>query len=141
MRIAINGFGRIGRTAARILVEKHKQAELVAVNDLTDNETLAHLFKYDSNYGTFAGEVSADDDYLIINDKKILSFSEKDPLKLPWEEHDIDVVLECTGMFKDQESAGAHVKAGAKQVVISAPPEGNRPCAGEVVPRNGLQPG
>lgn len=127
MRIAINGFGRIGRTAARILIEKHKNAELVAVNDLTDNETLAHLFKYDSNYGVFKGEVSSDDDQLIIDGKNILSFSEKDPLKLPWEKHGIDVVLECTGIFRDQESAGAHIKAGAKQVVISAPPRGDIP--------------
>lgn len=127
MRIAINGFGRIGRTAARILIEKHKKAELIAVNDLTDNATLAHLFKYDSNYGEFKGEVSSNDDYLIIDDKKVLSFSEKDPLKLPWEKHEIDVVLECTGIFKDKESAGAHIKAGAKQVVISAPPIGDIP--------------
>lgn len=127
MKIAINGFGRIGRTAARIILEKHKQAELVAVNDLTDNPTLAHLFKYDSNYGTFPGDVSADDDFLVIAGKKIHSFSEKDPAKLPWDDLKVDVVLECTGAFTDAESAGAHVQAGAKLVIISAPAKGDVP--------------
>lgn len=125
MRIAINGFGRIGRTAARIIFEKHKSAELLAINDLTDDTTLAHLFKYDSNYGTFAGTVKAEGDYLVINGKKIHSYSEKDPSKLPWDDLGIDVVLECTGFFTDGEGASGHLKAGAKQVIISAPPKGS----------------
>lgn len=127
MRVAINGFGRIGRTSARIILEKHHDIELVAVNDLTDNPTLAHLFKYDSNYGIFAGTVSADDDFLIINDKKIHSLAEKDPAKLPWEKLAVDVVLECTGVFTDSIGAKGHLDAGAKQVIISAPPKDNTP--------------
>lgn len=127
MRIAINGFGRIGRTAARIILKKHHDIELVAVNDLTDNPTLAHLFKYDSNYGQFAGEVSADDDYLVVAGKKIHSFSEKEPTKLPWDALKIDVVLECTGHFTDPESVKGHLEAGARQVIISAPPKGDIP--------------
>ncbi len=127
MRIAINGFGRIGRTAARIIFEKHHDIELVAVNDLTDNPTLAHLFKYDSNYGQFKGEVSADDDYLVISGQKIHSYSEKEPAKLPWDQLKVDVVLECTGRFTDPESAKGHLDAGAKQVIISAPPKGDIP--------------
>ncbi len=127
MRIAINGFGRIGRTSVRIILEKHHDIELVAVNDLTDNPTLAHLFKYDSNYGQFQGDVSADDDYLLIGGKKIHSFSEKDPAKLPWGDLKVDVVLECTGVFTDTEKASAHLQAGAKQVIISAPPKDATP--------------
>lgn len=125
MKIAINGFGRIGRTAAKVILEK-KDVELVAVNDLTDDATLAHLFKYDSNYSTFAGEVSADPDgeHLVINGQKIKSFAEKDPNKLPWGDLGIDVVLECTGFFTDVQAARAHVKAGAKRVILSAPPKG-----------------
>jgi len=124
MKIAINGFGRIGRTAARIILTKYKNAELVAINDLTDNQTLAHLFKYDSNYGIYDGRVEADDDFLKINSQKIHSFSEKDPAKLPWDDLRIDVVLECTGVFTDEAGASAHLKAGARQVIISAPPKG-----------------
>ena len=103
MNIAINGFGRIGRTAAKILLEK-KDAKLVAVNDLTDDATLAHLFKYDSNYGTWSGEISADPDgeHLIFNGEKVPSFAEKDPTKLPWKDLGVDVVLECTGFFTEK---------------------------------------
>ncbi|MEX1051957.1 MAG: type I glyceraldehyde-3-phosphate dehydrogenase [Patescibacteria group bacterium] len=127
MKIAINGFGRIGRTSARIIFDKHHDIELVAVNDLTDNPTLAHLFKYDSNYGIFAGDVVADDDYLVIGGKKIHSFAEKDPAKLPWDKLGVDVVLECTGVFTDTEKASGHIQAGAKQVIISAPPKDATP--------------
>jgi glyceraldehyde 3-phosphate dehydrogenase len=123
MNIAINGFGRIGRTAAKILLKK-SDAKLVAVNDLTDNKTLAHLFKYDSNYGTYQGEVGADDGHLIIDGQKIQTFSEKDPANLPWSGLEIDVVLECTGFFTESKAAEAHLIAGAKYVVVSAPPKG-----------------
>lgn len=126
MKVAINGFGRIGRTTAKVLLKK-EGVEIVAINDLTDDKTLAHLFKYDSNYGTFSGEVKADEDgeHLVLGDKKIKTFAEKDPSKLPWAELEVDVVLECTGFFTDKESASAHITAGAKRVIISAPPKGD----------------
>ncbi len=120
LRIAINGFGRIGRVTARILQER-TDIELVAVNDLTDNKTLAHLFKYDSVHGVFPGEVSYDEESLSLGGKKVKAYAEKDPAALPWAELKIDVVLECTGHFLTRESAGAHLKAGAKKVVLSAP--------------------
>ncbi len=119
-RIAINGFGRIGRLTLRNLLEK-KDVEVVAVNDLTDNNTLAHLFKFDSSQGIFQGEVSADDEYIIINGKKIRSLSERDPAKLPWKELNIDVVLESTGFFLSREKASLHFEGGAKRVILSAP--------------------
>jgi glyceraldehyde 3-phosphate dehydrogenase len=120
MRVAINGFGRIGRVTSRLLTEQ-KDLELVAVNDLTDNATLAHLFKYDSVHGVFAGEVGHDAEHLMLGGKKVKAYSEKDPANLPWAELGIDVVIECTGHFLTRESAGAHLKAGAKKVVLSAP--------------------
>ncbi len=123
MKIAINGFGRIGRTAARIISEK-PEVELVAINDLTDTKTLSHLLKYDSQYHTFKAKVEFDDDSITINDRKIKALAEKDPAKLPWSELGVDVVLECTGRFTDEESAKAHIEAGARKVVISAPPKG-----------------
>jgi glyceraldehyde 3-phosphate dehydrogenase len=125
MNIAINGFGRIGRTSARIITEKHPELTLVAINDLTDNKTLAHLLKYDSQYRKFDKEVSYDDDNLIIDGKKIKTLSEKDPNNLPWKVLEIDVVLECTGRFTDPEGAKGHINAGAKRVIISAPPKGD----------------
>jgi len=128
VNIAINGFGRIGRTAAKILLD-NKKARLVAINDLTDDETLAHLFKYDSNYGIWPGEIKADPDgeHLIINNEKIPTYAEKDPLKLPWDKLGVDVVLECTGHFTEKVAAMAHIQAGAKRVIISAPPKGSMP--------------
>lgn len=125
MNIAINGFGRIGRTSAKVILGK-KDLTLVAVNDLTDDKTLAHLFKYDSNYGIYPGGVSADPDgeHLLIAGQKIKSFAEKDPSKLPWKDLGIDVVLECTGFFTEKEAAMGHIKAGAKRVIVSAPPKG-----------------
>ena len=120
MRIAINGFGRIGRVTARIL-QDHPDIELVAVNDLTDNKTLAHLFKYDSVHGVFQGEVGYDDQHLILGGRKVQAFSEKDPAALPWAKLGIDVVIECTGHFLTRETAMAHITAGAKKVVLSAP--------------------
>lgn len=120
MRIAINGFGRIGRVTARILQER-KDIELVAVNDLTDTHTLAHLFKYDSVHGVFQGEIGYDEQHLLIGGRKVKAFAEKDPAALPWAKLNIDVVLECTGLFLTREKASAHIKAGAKKVVLSAP--------------------
>lgn len=119
-RIAINGFGRIGRVTTRIILERD-DLELVAVNDLTDNKTLAHLFKYDSVHGVFKGEVSHDADNLNLGGVKVKAFAEKEPSALPWKELDIDVVIECTGFFLTREKAGGHLKAGAKKVVLSAP--------------------
>lgn len=118
-RIAINGFGRIGRITLRNLLEKG--LDVVAVNDLTDNATLAHLFKYDSVQGNYPGEVSADDDFIYIDGKKIDALSQPDPSKLPWGELDVDVVLECTGRFRDEDKARLHIAAGCKKVLISAP--------------------
>lgn len=125
-RIAINGFGRIGRLTLRYLLQQ-KDVEVVAINDLTDNPTLAHLFKYDSVHGKFAGTVSADDTHIHINGKAVRALSERDPALLPWKEMNVDLVLECTGRFTDEEKAGLHLKAGAKKVVISAPAKGNIP--------------
>ena len=120
IRIAINGFGRIGRVTARLLQDR-TDIELVAVNDLTDTLTLAHLYKYDSIHGVFQGEVGHDPEHLILGGKKVRAFAEKDPAKLPWAELGIDVVIECTGLFLTREKAGAHLKAGARKVVLSAP--------------------
>lgn len=122
IRVAINGFGRIGRVSTRVFLNK-KNIELVAINDLTDTRTLAHLFKYDSVHGKFNGAVKATPNSIVLNQKEILVFSEKDPSNLPWKKLDIDVVIESTGHFLDKESAGKHLKAGAKKVIISAPPK------------------
>ncbi len=119
-RLAINGFGRIGRMSLRVFLQK-SNIEVVAINDLSDAATMAHLFKYDSVHGVFNGIVESDDDALIINGKRIPLLSKKDPSQLPWSEMDVDVVLESTGLFRDRESASLHLKAGAKGVVISAP--------------------
>ncbi|MBK9061120.1 MAG: type I glyceraldehyde-3-phosphate dehydrogenase [Flavobacteriales bacterium] len=120
LRIAINGFGRIGRITTRILLERN-DVELVAVNDLTDTKTLAHLFKYDSVHGVYKGEVGHDADSLQIDGNVIKAFSEKDPSALPWAKLGIDVVIECTGLFLTREKASGHLKAGARKVVLSAP--------------------
>lgn len=125
-RIAINGFGRIGRLTFRYLLNK-KDVEIVAINDLTDNPTLAHLLKYDSVHGKFYGSVSADDKFIHVNGKAIHALAEKDPAKLPWKDMNIDLVLECTGRFTDAEKAGMHLQAGAKKVIISAPAKGGIP--------------
>ncbi len=122
IKIAINGFGRIGRLTMRNLLKK-SGVQVVAINDLTDNQTLAHLFKYDTMQGKFEGEVSADDDYLYFNGQKILGSAIRNPAELPWKELGVDVVLECTGIFLDKEKAGLHLQAGAKRVVLSAPPK------------------
>ncbi len=122
-KIAINGFGRIGRLTFRILL-KMKDVEVVAINDLTDNATLAHLLKYDSAQGPFEGTVKATEDALIVNGKSIHAYAERNPENLPWKDLGVDLVLECTGIFRSKEKAGLHLKAGAKDVVISAPARG-----------------
>ncbi len=122
IKIAINGFGRIGRLTMRNLLKK-PGIEVVAINDLTDNHTLAHLFKYDTMQGKFEGEVSADDEFLHFNGQKIHGLAVRNPAELPWKALGVDVVLECTGIFLDKEKAGLHIQAGAKRVVLSAPPK------------------
>ena len=119
-KIAINGFGRIGRLALRRILEV-PGLEVVAINDLTDTKMLAHLLKYDSAQGRFNGTVEVKEDSFVVNGKEIKIFAEKDPSKLPWKKLGIDVVLECTGFFTKKEAAEAHIRAGAKKVVISAP--------------------
>jgi glyceraldehyde 3-phosphate dehydrogenase len=124
-RIAINGFGRIGRCAFKIAFER-SDIEIVAINDLTDTKTLAHLLKHDSSYGTYQHEVSYDDAGITVNDKHIKVLAEKDPTALPWGAHGVDVVIESTGFFVDPAKAKAHIDpAGAKKVVISAPAKGD----------------
>ncbi len=123
-KVAINGFGRIGRLTFRNLL-KSSDIEVVAINDLTDNATLAHLLKYDSAQGKFEGTVSATDEHLIVNGKEIHASAERNPANLPWKELGVDVVLECTGIFRNAEKAGLHLEAGAKKVVISAPGKGD----------------
>jgi glyceraldehyde 3-phosphate dehydrogenase len=125
-RIAINGFGRIGRLTFRNLIQM-EGIEVVAINDLTDNATLAHLLKYDSVHGKFPGTVSADEHFLYVNNKKIHAIAERDPKALPWKDMGIDIVIESTGRFTDRETAGLHLSAGAKKVIISAPAKGDIP--------------
>lgn len=125
-RVAINGFGRIGRLSFVALLAK-KNVEVVAINDLTDTKTLAHLLKYDSVHGKFKGTVEATPDALIVNGKTIKVTAERDPSKLPWAALNVDTVLESTGIFVDEKGAGAHLTAGAKKVIISAPAKGNIP--------------
>ncbi|WP_313715852.1 glyceraldehyde 3-phosphate dehydrogenase NAD-binding domain-containing protein, partial [Arsenicicoccus bolidensis] len=120
VRVGINGFGRIGRNFFRAVVASGADIEVVAVNDLTDNKTLAHLLKYDSILGRFPGEVTYDDESITVDGKKILAFAEKDPSALPWKANEVDVVVESTGFFTDATKAKAHIDAGAKKVIISA---------------------
>lgn len=121
IKVAINGFGRIGRLTFKNIMEKHPDLDVVAINDLTDPQTLVYLLQYDSVYGIYNRPVKATKDGLKIDGKEIKIFSQKDPETLPWKEMGIDVVLECTGVFRDYEGASKHLKAGAKRVVISAP--------------------
>jgi glyceraldehyde 3-phosphate dehydrogenase len=122
IKVGINGFGRIGRNAFKIAQERlNKDVEIVAINDLTDTKTLAHLLKYDSLFGQFEGTVDTTEDSLIVNGKKIRVFAERDPKNLPWKDLGVDIVIESTGLFKDREKAMAHINAGAKKVIISAP--------------------
>jgi len=122
-RVAINGFGRIGRNAFKVAYER-SDIDIVAINDLTDTKTLAHLLKHDSNYGTYQHAVDHDDENIIVEGKKIRVFAERDPALLPWKDHDIDVVIESTGFFVDPAKARAHITAGARKVVLSAPAKG-----------------
>ncbi len=121
VKVGINGFGRIGRNYFRALIAQGADLEVVAVNDLTDNKTLAHLLKYDSILGRFDGDVSFDEESLTVNGKVIKAFAEKDPANLPWGELGVDIVVESTGFFTDATKAKAHIDAGAKKVLISAP--------------------
>lgn len=122
LRIAVNGFGRIGRQVAKAILDYYPDdLQLVAVNDLDDADTFAHLFKYDSNYGTYAGDVQAVEGQLVINGQSIALLKERDPAALPWRELAIDVAVESTGIFTDRADAGKHLQAGAKKVIISAP--------------------
>lgn len=123
LRIAINGFGRIGRHALKVAWEKQHRTtvDVVAVNDLTDTKTLAHLLKYDTAYAEFPHDVLYDERHIIVDGVKVIAFAEKDPEKLPWKDLAIDVVIESTGRFTDKAGAEAHITAGAKRVVISAP--------------------
>ena len=123
-RVAINGFGRIGRNAFKVAFERH-DIEIVAINDLTDTKTLAHLLKYDSNYGTYQHVVSHDEEHIIVNKHKIKILAERDPINLPWKDLDIDIVIESTGFFVDPALARGHIDAGAKKVVISGPAKGD----------------
>ena len=123
IKVAINGYGRIGRNIVRALYESGRtnEIQIVAINDLGDSNTNAHLTQYDSVHGKFPFEVTVDGDYIVINGDRIRVFSERDPSKLPWAELNIDVVHECTGFFTSKAKASAHITAGAKKVIISAP--------------------
>ena len=124
VKVAINGFGRIGRLALRLMVE-NPEFDVVAINDLTDAHMLAHLFKYDSAQGRFNGTIEVKEDAFVVNGHTIKTFAQADPKELPWGKLGVDVVLECTGFFTEKEKAESHIKAGAKKVVISAPAKGD----------------
>lgn len=124
VKVAINGFGRIGRLALRLMIQ-NPEFDVVAINDLTDAHMLAHLFKYDSAQGRFNGTIEVKEDAFLVNGKEIKVFAQADPANLPWGELGVDVVLECTGFFTKKEKAEAHIQAGAKKVVISAPATGD----------------
>ena len=121
IRVAINGFGRIGRLVLRAFIKFHPEVEVVAINDLTDAKTLAYLFKYDSVHKLFDGEVSHDGDSITVNGKKIRIFAQKDPETLPWKDLDVHYVVEATGIFRTKEKAGKHLKAGARKVILTVP--------------------
>ena len=133
VRIGINGFGRIGRNALKVAFAHRDHCEIVGINDLTDTKTLAHLLKHDTAYGMYAHEVSFDATSLTVDGQQIKVFAEKDPANLPWGELDTDVVIESTGHFLDKVTAGAHLKGGAKRVIISAPSKGEDPAPTHVI--------
>jgi glyceraldehyde 3-phosphate dehydrogenase len=121
-KVGINGFGRIGRLALKAIIQRcGGKAEVAAVNDLTDAKTNAHLFKYDSNYGIYAGKIEAKDDYIVVDGKEIKVLAERDPAKIPWRDYGVDIVIESTGLFTQASKAAAHLQGGAKKVIISAP--------------------
>ena len=126
-KVAINGFGRIGRLTLRAALDKGSDLEFVALNDLVDARTLAHLFKWDSVHGPYPGEVEAKGNSLIIDGREIQVVSEKDPAKLPWKQMQVDIVVESTGLFRRKEQAALHLEAGAKKVIITAPAKGDVP--------------
>src|SRR5438105_2217878 len=124
-RVGINGFGRIGRQSMKAMLERYpRELEVVAVNDLTDTKTNAHLLKYDSTYGRFPGEIEATADALIVNGQSIKVISQRDPGQIPWRDLDVEIVIESTGFFTDADKAAAHLRGGAKKVIISAPAKG-----------------
>lgn len=125
VKIGINGFGRIGRQVFKVLRDKYPDTlEVVAVNDIGDKKTMAHLLKYDSNYGKFDGEVSVSEEGLVIDGKLLKILAERDPANIPWGDLGVSIVIESTGIFTDAEGAGKHIQAGAKKVIISAPAKG-----------------
>jgi len=126
-KVGINGFGRIGRLTLRAALQEGTDLDFVAVNDLVDAKTLAHLFKYDSIHGVYRGEVRAEENNIIIDGKKIKVCSERNPADLPWKEMGVDIAIESTGLFRKKEQAASHLKAGAKKVIITAPAKGDVP--------------
>src|SRR5438128_6477380 len=124
IKVAINGFGRIGRLVYR-QIYKMEGIDVVAINDLTSPKVLAHLLKYDSAQGRFHAEVKATEDSIVVNGDSVRVYAQKNPAEIPWKTHEVDVVLECTGFFTDKDKAAAHITAGAKRVVISAPATGD----------------
>jgi len=123
MKVGINGFGRIGRLVLK--AARETSIEIVGVNDITDARTLGHLLKYDSVHGRYPGDVGVDDNHLLVDGKKIPVYARRDPAELPWKDLGVDIVLECTGLFRTKEDAGKHIKAGASKVLISAPAKGH----------------
>ena len=133
MKVAINGFGRIGRQILHIIMQNKADLEVVAINDLTDPSMLALLFEFDSTYGRYPGKVELKGDEMVVDGKSIKMFAEPDPTKLPWGDLDVDVVMECTGVFRTKEKAGLHLQAGAKKVILSAPAKGDIPIDATIV--------
>ncbi len=124
-RIGINGFGRIGRQVLRVVLEQQSDnIEVAVVNDLTDTKTNAHLFKYDSTYGRYPGKVEVAEDGIIVDGRKVKVIAERDPAKIPWPDHGVEIVIESTGLFTDASKASAHLNGGPKKVIISAPAKG-----------------
>jgi glyceraldehyde 3-phosphate dehydrogenase len=141
IKVGVNGFGRIGRLVLRIISEQHRSdLDIVVLNDLTDTKTNAHLFKYDSSYGKYPGRVDATQDAIVVDDRKIKVLAERDPGKIPWKDYGVEVVIESTGLFTDPDKAGAHLKGGAKKVIISAPSKGNTPTIVMGVNENSYNP-
>ncbi|MBN2096105.1 type I glyceraldehyde-3-phosphate dehydrogenase [Candidatus Peregrinibacteria bacterium] len=133
MKVAINGFGRIGRQILHIIMQHKSKLEVVAINDLTDIPTLAHLFEFDSTYGRYPGKVEVKENAMVVDGKSVQIFAEKDPTQLPWGKLGVDVVFECTGVFRTREKAALHLQAGAKKVIISAPAKGDEPVDATIV--------
>lgn len=133
MKVAINGFGRIGRQILHRIMQSDSNLEVVAINDLTNNEMLVHLFEFDSTYGRYPGEVKLDGDNMIVDGKSIKLFAEKEPTNLPWKDLGVDIVMECTGVFRTHEKASLHIEAGAKRVILSAPAKGDKGADATIV--------